>query len=213
MRMHMDGSKVTLTSAFATVTVNGKRVTTPRTLTTEDTLAWNGLTATVITRTGNRTFLRVADPHSPNLQAFHGLKFYPVDAHYRIEAKWVPYTTPHTLRMGTVTGDVLELPCPGYAEFTLNGITVRLEPYESVHESLAFLFRDGTGLNATYGAGRELEVNRPSNGLKASGTVILDFNRAFNPPCAYTEYGTCPLAPAQNRFRAEIPAGEKRYHE
>ncbi len=213
LAFHMQADKVILTRADPAVTISGKPAHAGQAVTIDDKIAWNGLTATVIKRTGNRTFLRVADPQSPNLKAFHGLSFYPIDPRYRIVAQWTPYKPPHTLRMGTVTGDVLQLPAPGYAEFTLNGATVRLEPYPSETGGLSFLFRDGTGLKTTYGAGRELEAGKPSNGIAAPGTVVLDFNTATNPPCAYTGFATCPLAPPQNRFTTEIPAGEKRYHD
>jgi uncharacterized protein (DUF1684 family) len=213
MAFHMTGYEVRLTAVDAAVTIDGKPVPVGHIVAKDETIAWNGLTATVIKRAGNRTFLRVADPHSPNLQTFHPLRFYPVNPQYRVVAKWVPYTPPHTLHMGTVTGDTLTLPSPGYAEFTVNGATVRLEPYASETGGLSFLFRDGTALTTTYGAGRELETERPSNGLTSPGTVVLDFNLATNPPCAYTGFATCPLPTRENRFAAQIPAGEKRYHD
>ncbi len=214
MVLHMAGDAVSLTAVDPAVMVGTKPARVGQVIGKDDTLAWNGQTATVIRRTGNRTFLRVADPQSPNLRAFHALRFYPVDPQYRIVAKWVPYAPPHTLRMGTVTGDVLMLPAPGYAEFMVNGVVVRLEPYPDTETGgLSFLFRDGTGLKTTYGAGRELEAAAPSNGIAKPGTLVLDFNLATNPPCAYTGFATCPLATKENRFSIEIPAGEKRYHD
>jgi uncharacterized protein (DUF1684 family) len=212
-KLTMKGNTVTITDSDPTVTVAGKRAASGQVIPEEAPIQWSGLTATVIRRTGGRTFLRVWDPRSPNLLAFHKLKFYPIDPKFRIVAKWIPYSPNHQLHMGTVTGDILTLPSPGYAEFTVGGQVIRLEPYEGQSETLAFLFRDGTGSTTTYGAGRELQADRPSNGLKAPGTVVLDFNTAFNPPCAYTQFGTCPLAPRQNRFAENIPAGEKRYHD
>jgi uncharacterized protein (DUF1684 family) len=213
LAFHMQADKVILTSADPAVTISGKPAHAGQALTIDDKIAWNGLTATVIKRTGNRTFLRVADPQAPNLKAFHGLSFYPIDPRYRIVAQWIPYKPPHTLRMPTVIGSVLVLPAPGYAEFTINGVTARLEPYESETGGLSFLFRDSTYTTTTYGAGRELEAERPSNGLTKPGTVTLDFNLATNPPCAYSEFATCPLTTKENRLAIPIPAGEKRYHD
>ena len=114
--------------------------------------------------------------------------------------------------MGTVLGTTLVVPSPGYAEFVLDGETVRLDATGGAN-GLSFSFRDGTYKTTTYGAGRHVPAERPTNGVGAPGTIVIDFNRATNWPCAYTKYGTCPLPPQQNRFNALIPAGEKRYHE
>jgi uncharacterized protein (DUF1684 family) len=213
MAFHMQGNNVILTSVNPAVLINGKPAQTGQVVTPGDKIAWKNLTATIIKRAGNRIFLRVADPQAPNRKAFHGLSFYPADPKYRVVANWVPYSPPHTLRMPTVIGSVLVLPAPGYAEFTVNGATVRLEPYESETGGLSFLFRDATYTTTTYGAGRELEAERPSNDLTKPGAVTLDFNLATNPPCAYTEFATCPLTTKENRLTIPIPAGEKRYHD
>ena len=178
----------------------------------QDSLEWNGLWANVIRRTGNQLYLRVGDAHSDNLEHFHGLHFYPVDPTYRIIAQFVPYPAGHELRMGTVLGTTLVQASPGYVEFSLKGQTIRLDA-TGTDAGLEFAFRDGTYRTTTYGAGRQLATEPPSHGITQPGTVVLDFNKAINWPCAYTEYGTCPLPPVQNRFAAEIPAGEKRYHD
>jgi uncharacterized protein len=115
--------------------------------------------------------------------------------------------------MGTVLGTTLVSQAAGYAEFTLNGQTIRLDGEDTPEGEVSFSFRDGTARTTTYGAGRQVISERPSKGLRAPGTVVIDFNRAKNWPCAYTEYGTCPLPPKQNRFDIPIPAGEKRYHD
>jgi uncharacterized protein len=80
-------------------------------------------------------------------------------------------------------------------------------------KNLTFSFRDATYRTTTYGAGRWVTTDRPSNGIDAPGTLVIDFNTANNWPCAYSDYGTCPLPPTQNRFDVPIPAGEKRYHD
>lgn len=214
--LHTEGGKVTFSAVDPSVTIGGHHPhagdAVPISDENEASLAWNGLWANVIRRTGDQVYLRVGDPHSPNLEHFHGLNFYPVDPAYRITARWIPFASPHPLRMGTVLGTTLLQSSPGYAEFEINHQTVRIEATGDA-KGLAFSFRDGTSRSTTYGAGRELGAEPPSNGLTRPGTVVLDFNQAGNWPCAYTPYGTCPLPPPENRFAAEIPAGEKRYHD
>ena len=214
--LHSASGKVTLTAVDPVVTAAGHPLHLGDTISVSDddkeALHWSGLWANAIQRTGNQLYLRIGDPDSPNRRHFHGLNFYPVNATYRITARWVPYTPAHELRMATVLGTTLTVPGPGYAEFVVDGKTVRLDAMGE-ENGLEFSFRDGTSRTTTYGAGRHLTAERPSNGLSNPGDVVLDFNKARNWPCAYTEFGTCPLPPVQNRFTALIPAGEKRYHE
>ena len=99
---------------------------------------------------------------------------------------------------------------PGYAEFAIRGKTERLEPMVE-DGRLFFVFRDTTSRLETDGGGRFLTVAAPSGGLDRPGTLELDFNQAVNPPCAYSPFATCPLAPKENRLQVAIPAGEKRY--
>ncbi len=214
--LHIAGDKITLAAVDPSVALGrthpnaGDAV--PVSDSPEASLQWNGLWANVIHRTGDQLYLRVGDPHSSNLEHFHGLNFYPVDPTYRLTAKWVPYPPGHELRMGTVLGTTLVQTSPGYVEFSLKGQTIRLDA-TGTDAGLEFAFRDGTYRSTTYGAGRQLAADPPSHGIAQPGAVVLDFNKAINWPCAYTEYGTCPLPPVQNRFAAEIPAGEKRYHD
>jgi uncharacterized protein (DUF1684 family) len=104
---------------------------------------------------------------------------------------------------------------PGVAEFTLDGKAFRLEPIlESPDDKdLFFILRDATSRTETYGAGRFLYTDLPDHGLNQPGELWLDFNRAENPPCAYTPFATCPLPPPQNRLQVAIPAGQQRYHD
>jgi uncharacterized protein len=104
---------------------------------------------------------------------------------------------------------------PGIAEFILDGKTYRLEPIleKPGDKQLFFIFRDLTSKTETYGAGRFLYTPLPDQGLAQPGDVELDFNRAENPPCAYTPYATCPLPLPQNRLQVAIPAGQQRYHD
>ncbi len=193
--------------------LNGKPAT-PQPLQNDSTgksvLTCKGVQATVIKR-GDRLYLRVADAENPARVHFAGFRWYPENRAYRVTAKWVPYNPPHDLHMRNVLGDTLPMPTPGYAEFQINGKPYRLEPTAG-GDHLFFVFRDATSRSETYAAGRFLQTPLPDHGTSAPGTVVLDFNQAYNPPCAFTIYATCPLPPRQNRLEATIPAGEKRYN-
>src|SRR5690349_13572358 len=174
-----------------------------------------GTVAIIVLHRGDRYALRIWDSTAPTRTNFRGEHWYEPDAKYRIRAHWIPYTPAKTLDIPTVLGTIDKMPCPGAAEFTLNGKTLRLEPaLESPDaKQLFFILRDTTSQTTTYGSGRFLYTGLPTNGLDKPGELLLDFNRAENPPCAYTPYATCPLPPKQNRMPVAIPAGEKRYHD
>ena len=176
------------------------------------TIAWHGLTLTVLLRAG-RLALRIKDANSPTRTSFHGLNWYPPNPHFRVIAHWLPYKPTRIEKIPTVLGNSLDLPSPGVAEFELDGKTLRLEPVTEPGEPgvLFFILRDETSKTTTYQAARFLHTPLPPAGLDHSGPLILDFNRLENPPCAYTPYATCPLPPEQNRLSVAIEAGEKRY--
>ncbi len=157
--------------------------------------------------------LRVKDLEATTRTGFHGLKWYAPNAAYRIHARWIPYNPPKTLDIPTVLGTTTHLPAPGVAEFTLDGQDVRLEPVLEDPKStdLFFIVRDATSKTTTDGAGRFLYTEFPDHGVSQPGELWIDFNRLFNPPCAFTAYATCPLPPPQNRLSVVIPAGEQRY--
>jgi uncharacterized protein len=159
--------------------------------------------------------LRIKDPQAPTRVGFHGLRWYEPNATYRIHAKWIPYNPPRNLDIPTVLGTTTHLPAPGAAEFTIDGQVVRLEPVLEDPKStdLFFILRDATSKTKTYGSGRFLYTDLPDHGVSQPGELWLDFNRAVNPPCAFTAYATCPLPPTQNRLGVAIPAGEQRYHD
>jgi hypothetical protein len=175
-------------------------------------LASGRLRMWVIDRSGQR-YLRVKDPEAPTLKQFHGLRWYPPEQHFRIEARWIPDAPPHVLHVTNEIGQVSTVTIPGHVEFELNGTKQTLIPIEADKDGLWFVFRDETYLQTTYGGGRFLTTDLPSNGLDHSGTVILDFNQAVNPPCAYSPFATCPLAPREARLPVAVPAGEKRYED
>ena len=172
------------------------------------------VTITVIHR-GDRYGLRIKDSKAAARLQFHGLKWFPPNETYRVQAKWIPYNPSHQVPVPTILGTEVMSEVPGVAEFTLDGKTYRLEPMLESPDSkdLFFVFRDTTSKTETYGAGRFLYTPLPDHGLTQPGDVVLDFNRAENPPCAYTPYATCPLPTPQNRLQVAIPAGQQRYHD
>jgi hypothetical protein len=169
-----------------------------------ETLTLGRLRLTVIER-GGRFGLRLRDPQSPQRQAFRGLRWFPVRSDLRVVARFTP-TAGKTIPIANVLGQVNDMPSPGQAAFTIDGREYRLEPVleEPDAEELMFIFRDATAGRETYPAGRFLYTALPKD-----GQVVLDFNKAYSPPCAYTHFATCPLPPKQNRLPVRIEAGEK----
>jgi uncharacterized protein (DUF1684 family) len=145
---------------------------------------------------------------------FEGLNYYPVDLDYRVLANLVREPNPGIFRVQTTTGDHKEYTRIGRLEFDLEGQTLRLTAFlppsdEPLHGNRLFVpFRDKTSGKETYGAGRYLDLNK-----RASDEYVLDFNRAYNPYCAYSPYYSCPLPPGENNLPVEIRAGEKQFHE
>ena len=160
-------------------------------------------------RRGDRVGLRMLDPDSRARRAFKGLRYFPLDPAYRFKAKYTAYPALKTVPVANVLGQLVPMESPGYVEFTSNGRTWRLEPvYEtSRRDDLFFIFKDLTSRTDTYEAGRYLHAPLPQNGV-----VDLDFNRAYNPPCAFTAFATCPLPTKENQLAVAIRAGELRYH-
>jgi len=171
----------------------------------DDFLKVGRLSLYVIKR-GDRYGIRLKDPESQFLRDFHGIEYFPADEAYRITARFV--AEPHKIPIVNVLGQTEQDDCPGYAEFRLHGQDVRLYPVleEPDAKELFFIFRDQTSGKETYGAGRFLYSELPR-----AGKVVLDFNEAYNPPCAFTPYATCPLPPKENRLAVRIAAGEKKY--
>jgi uncharacterized protein len=167
----------------------------------------------VVLHRGDRFALRIKDAQSPTRTGFRGLHWYPAQAKYRVTAKWIPFVPAHTEKIPTVIGTTLDMPAPGLAEFTLDGKTIQIEPVleDASSKELFFIIRDATSHTTTYQAARFLYAAFPDHGLDQPGTIVLDFNRLQNPPCAYTPYATCPLPPYINRLAISIPAGEQKY--
>jgi len=176
------------------------------------TIAWHGLSLVVLKR-GNRYLLRIKDASSPARASFHGLNWYAPNPDYRVTARWVPFKPPQVEAIATVIGTTLRLPAPGLAMFKLGDKILSLEPVleDPSGKTLFFILKDETSKTTTYGGGRFLHTGLPDHGLDEPGNLVLDFNQLENPPCAYTDYATCPLPPEQNRLEVAIEAGERRY--
>ena len=155
---------------------------------------------------GERYAIRLRDKNSKLRKDFTGLHWFPIDPAYRVVGHFVPYPKPKTVMIENVMGDVGPEEITGYVEFTLKGQKLRLES-ELDGSDFEFVFRDLTSGHETYGAARFLDTV-----LNKDGSVVMDFNEAYNPPCAYNPYTTCPLPPPQNRLAVRIEAGEKAYH-
>ena len=154
---------------------------------------------------GGRQSIRLRDKNSKLRKAFVGTSWFPIDKAYRVEATYEPYAKPKTVQVPNMLGDIDDLTVPGLVSFTMNGQPLKMEAVtEGDDKTFWFIFRDLTSGKETYPAARFLYMDGPVN-----GKMIVDFNRAENPPCAYNPYATCPLPPEQNRLRVRIEAGEK----
>jgi len=160
----------------------------------------------VTIKRGKNCLIRVWDMDYPGRQNFTGLKHYPINPVYRVAARFVPYDPPRILKIRDVIGEEYEVEFPGFAIFTLGGKECRLEA-EKAENGLFFNYYDPTNGNGSYPGGRFITTDAPS----ADRELVIDFNMAYNPPCAYTDYATCPLPPSQNRLPVRIPAGEMIY--
>ena len=169
-----------------------------------DQVKLDSLTMFVIHR-GQRYGIRMKDTESKFRKEFTGLHWYPVNESYQVTAKFVPNPPGKTIAVPNILGETEQELSPGYVLFTLNGQSLRLDPVVEGKE-LFFIFHDQTSGKETYPPGRFLYSDFPKD-----GKVELDFNKAYNPPCAFTPFATCPLPPKQNRLPIRIEAGELTY--
>ena len=153
--------------------------------------------------------LRIKDSQAPALQEFTGVKTYDFQPDWRYDARFIPAQEGQTIEIANVLGHFSPSPVYGFVEFERDGVNYRLLALgDEDSESLWFLFADRTSGRETYGAGRFLY----SDGMPENGRLLVDFNKAYNPPCAFNEFSTCPLPPQQNRLDLAVTAGEKDYH-
>jgi hypothetical protein len=155
---------------------------------------------------GERRSIRVWDPDGEIARAFRGLTWFPVDERHRVTGRFIPDPAPRKVTIPNTFGDSVEYTTEGTVEFTWQDQTLRLRPFTTRPKRLFFVFRDASSGEETYEAARFLYAD-----LQDDGTAVLDFNQAYNPPCAFNPYTTCPLPLRENRLPVRILAGEKAY--
>lgn len=158
-----------------------------------------------IAQRGERLVLRARDSEAATRREFLGLEYFDFDPAWRIEARWEAHSEDSTIPVADVLGELREQSNPGRAVFSIDGRDYALEAL-AAEDQLFFIFADRTSGRGTYGLGRFLYSDLP-----VDGHVVLDFNRAYNPPCAFNAYTTCPLPPPENRLDLHVEAGELRY--
>ncbi|NDY96746.1 DUF1684 domain-containing protein [Wenzhouxiangella limi] len=154
---------------------------------------------------GDRLVLRARDSEAETRTDFLGLDYFEFDPAWRVEARWEPHPEGATIPIADVLGELRDQPNPGRAVFEVNGQQFALEAL-AAEDQLFFILADRTSGRETYGLGRFLYSAMPED-----GRVVLDFNRSYNPPCAFNAYTTCPLPPPENRLDVRVEAGERRY--
>ena len=197
-------------AAGAPVDLKGTRVTAPVVLKDDSGSGADELvTGTVkiaVHVSGNRRSLRVWDPEGPLARGFKGFTWFPIQLDQRVTGRFIPDASPRTLQVTNTFGDLDTFTTQGVVEFTLNGQTLRLRPFTTRPKRFYFVFKDQSSGNETYAAARFLYAD-----LKDDGTAVLDFNQAYNPPCAFNPYTTCPIPLPENRLPVKVLAGERAY--
>jgi len=164
-------------------------------------LRWN-----IIKRSGDMYGVRLRDSENELIKKFKGIERFDIDPEWRIEATFKPYNPPKKISVPSVIGTIDEEISPGRLEFSYDEQKYSVDVIHSDGKYF-LIFSDLTNGETTYGAGRFLMIERENE----KGKTIIDFNKAYNPPCAFTKYATCPLPPKQNMLKLKIEAGEKKY--
>jgi uncharacterized protein (DUF1684 family) len=196
------------------VTVGGARITSIALRSDEDGLAdptvMNiGTLSFYLIERGGQLAVRVKDKENPARLNFKGLEYFPLDPKWRFEATYEPYVPPKTIQIATMINTVESDSCPGAVAFEMEGKIYRLDVIieRGTENNLFIMFEDSTNGKETYALGRQLYTQMPDS----NGKVILDFNKAYNWPCVFTDYATCPIPPKQNHLPFRVEAGEKMY--
>jgi uncharacterized protein len=171
------------------------------------TLAKGPLRFFIIDRNG-KFALRVRDLDSPRRRGYTPIQYYPIDAAWAVEARFEPYEPHRKIRISTILGYEEEMDSPGALVFNIDGRAWRLDAIleDPADKDFFVMFADGTNGAGSYGGGRFLHVPFPTQGVS-----LVDFNEAYNPPCAFNDFATCPLPPYQNHIALQITSGEKAY--
>jgi uncharacterized protein (DUF1684 family) len=192
------------------VAIKGRRVTAPAELRSDEKDDPDELTigdiALWLHESGERRAIRMRDPKGEPARSFAGFRWFPIDEHYKVVGRFIKDPAPREITVPSLSGDDQAYTTEGVVEFTLNDQKVRLRPMTTRPGRLYFIFRDGTSGRETYEAARFLYSD-----LQGDGTTVLDFNEAYNPPCAFNPFTTCPLPLPENRLSVRILAGEKTY--
>jgi uncharacterized protein (DUF1684 family) len=159
-----------------------------------------------IIKRGDKYGIRLRDLEAELLKTFEGIDRFPIDSLWKIKAQFQKYDPPKKIMIPTILGTVEESFSPGKLTFSIDNKEFSLEP-TSAGQGLFVVFADLTSGEETYGAGRFLYIDGPDT----NNNVVLDFNKAYNPPCAFTKYATCPLPPEGNKLKIRVTAGEKNY--
>lgn len=162
--------------------------------------------ASVIER-GGRLALRVKHADAESRVAFAGLQYWLGGRDWQVPARFIAHPAGKTLPIANIIGTTDAIPNPGAVEFERGGKTFRLEALDQGEGTLFLVFADRTSGHGSYGAGRFIDAPKPDK----DGRLVVDFNQAYNPPCAFTAFATCPLPPPENRLDLAVEAGEKAY--
>jgi len=194
----------------APITINGEAATSATVLrddgTEEPDVIEANAASVVVHRSGSRLSLRVRDPNGERTRTFQGFEWFPISRDYHVLGRFIPDATPRNLPVVNTFGDVDTYQTEGVVEFALNGETLSLRPFTTEPGRFYFVFNDASSGNETYEAARFLYGD-----LRQDGTTILDFNEAYNPPCSFNPFTTCPIPLPENRLPIKVLAGEKKY--
>ncbi len=163
------------------------------------TLSW------FVIRRGDKVGVRLKDSANPRIAQLNDIPMFPIDTAWRVTATLLRYPEPKEVLTPTVIGGVIKEKSPGVLSFKIAGQSCRLQPVEEADGSLFVVFGDATSGTETYGGGRFLEIPKPDGTNK----TVIDFNRAYNPPCVFSPYATCPLPTSENILPVRVTAGEK----
>lgn len=194
----------------APITINGEPAPSATVLRDDgadepDVVESNGASV-VVHRSGKRISLRVKDANGERARSFQGFDWFPISRDYRVLGRFIPDATPRDLQVVNTFGDIDTYRSEGVVEFELNGEMLSLRPFTTEPKRFYFVFNDKSSGVETYEAARFLYSD-----LRQDGTTILDFNEAYNPPCSFNPFTTCPIPLPENRLPIKVLAGEKKY--
>jgi hypothetical protein len=163
-----------------------------------DVIEANGATV-VVHRSGTRVSLRVRDPNGERSRSFQGFDWFPLSSSHRVLGRFIPDAAPRSMPVVNTFGDVDSYQTEGVVEFVLNGETLSLRPFTTEPGRFYFVFNDASSGEETYEAARFVYSD-----LRRDGTTILDFNEAYNPPCSFNPFTTCPIPLPENRLVPDL---------